>query len=332
MNRCLLVFASLMCLVLFSCHKSGLSDNDNTNPNDTIPADRTWFKLKTIVSSRVSATNSYYAKDSMEISIDSVNRKVICKDYNSSTYTRDTATTTFTYNSNYQLALYENVTSYRGFDISRMEFVRDASGQVAKVISGYKNGLVATSEGSVKYDKRGDTTFITYLDSVKKNPGYYDGQDYFQVALVGGKPVFKKYFPIPNAEPDSIIDKYEYDASGNLATTTEILNQRVPEIYTYQRSGETPKELQKFMAQWIGDLFWYSRAKQFFPFITIGTESYEGYILGNVVQTIKKDNVVLITYTNTFDASGNLTSISYQGIWEPHIGIYTTAQRYYYRP
>jgi hypothetical protein len=335
MYRNFLVFAGLLSLLLFSCHKNGPDNNDDPNTNDTTtnPPARTWFKLKTIVGSKVSLTNSYYTRDSTEILIDSINKKVIFKNYNSSTYVKDTSTITYTYNSNYQLTLYERATSYNGFYMNRMEFVRDASGQVTKVISGYNNGLMATSEGSVKYDKRGDTTFITYLDSVRKHSSYYDGQDYFQVALVGGKTVFKKDFPIQTAyRPDTTIVKYEYDASGNLVTTTNSYGLGAPGLYTYQRSSETPKELQKFMAQWIGDLFWYSRAKFFFPLSTIGTDSYDGYILGNVVQAIKKDNVVLISYTNTFDPSGNLASISYQGPFQPFSGVYTIAQRYYYRP
>jgi hypothetical protein len=211
-----------------------------------------------------------------------------------------------------------------------MNFVRDANGQVTKVLSGYKNGLMAISEGAITYDKRGDTTFITYLDSARKHPdGYSDAQDYWQVALVGAKLVSHKNFPLPPYRLDTTVTKYDYDAPGNLVTVTDQYSKTsTPEVTTYQRGSQTPVELQKFFTQWMGDLFWFTRAKTFFPLQLIG---YDGYILGNAVQSITDNNVV-IPFTNTFDANGNLSSLSYVGPSAGSVGKPTRTEQYRYRP
>ena len=312
--------------VLFvSCKKN---DNDNDNPP---PATREWFKLQTKINTTQYTTGIPY-RDSSSIGIDSANKKIIIKEYSSSSGGKDSSTETYTYNNDYQLVLYEHVDTYDYLFISRMEFVRDANGQVTKVLSGYKNGLMASSEGFVKYDKRGDTTLITYLDSAKKHPnGYPDAQDFYQVALVGEKMVYHKDFPIKTAgQSDTSIAKFEYDASGNLVTETDQYSKTsTPIVYTYQRGSEVPKELQKFIAQLTGDLFWFQRSKFLFYLSEIG---YDNYILGTVVQSIKKDNVAYLSFTNTFDASGNLTTISYLGTGGGAFGRPTITEQYKYRP
>ncbi len=62
---------------------------------------------------------------------------------------------------------------------------------------------------------------------------------------------------------DTIQTKYEYDAAGNIATEIRQTNSRKPVVYTYQRGSESPRELQKFLAQLAGDLLWFHRAKLF---------------------------------------------------------------------
>ena len=98
--------------------------------------------------------------------------------------------------------------------------------------------------------------FITYLDSAKKDPQYYTGQDFSTVALLNGKLI--AFFP-----------------------------------------------LQQIV--------------------------YKGYILGNVLQSINDIGNVL-PFTNTFDASGNLTSLSYVGPPVGSSGKATTTQTFRYRP
>src|SRR5687768_16464433 len=105
---------------------------------------------------------------------------------------------------------------------------------------------MANSDGSVKYDKRGDTTFITYLDSAQKHPeGYQDAQDYYQVALLNNRVAYVKQYPIKSVRTDSALEKFEYDATGNLITVTEQYGKNVPVVYSYQRGSEEPKDLHK---------------------------------------------------------------------------------------
>jgi YD repeat-containing protein len=312
---------SLICILLISCNKN---DSDNDTPPVTT---RDWFKLKTklMTSTR---NGSPYSNDSTSIEIDSVNNKIVFKRIGIYSGTKDTTVDTYTYNSNNQLVLYEHVTDYYELYISRMQFVRDANGQVTKVLSEYKNGLMASSEGSVKYDKRGDTTFITYLDSAKKHKqNYYDGQDYYQVGLLGNRIVYSKSYSLSTpGKLDSSQNKYEYDAAGNLTTVTSRYNTTTPVAYSYQRGSEQPKDLQKFMAQWGGDLAWFTRVKLFYFSGFIGNDYH---VEGNVLQSIKKDNAAYRSYTNGFDANGNLSSITFQTITS---ATFTTTQQYKYRP
>jgi len=322
MNRNFLILAGFISLLLFSsCHKS-----NDSNPTDP-PVSHTWFKLKTITDNAKYPNSSFINQDSTEIVLDSVNRKITLKYYSKFSSYLDTVITTYTYNSNYQLVSYESTASYKDMYISSMIFVRDATGQVTKVQSAYKNGLIATSEGAVKYDKRGDTTFVTYLDSVRKDPQYYDGRDFYTVALLNGKLITNTDLPIKGKSTDTVLSKYEYDASGSLVTYSEKYGNSAPRITTYQRGSQAPQELQQFFAQWIGDLFWFSRAKSFFPLQQIG---YYGYILGNTVQSMNVENVV-IPFTNTFDANGNLTSFSRVGPYDG-LGTPTVTVQLRYRP
>jgi hypothetical protein len=331
MNRNFLLFISLISLLLFSCHKSspGNNDKDTTGEiNDTInPPARNWFKLKTILSTTKYPNSTLTKQDSTEIILDSVNRKITTKRYRKFSGSLDTVITTYSYNSNYQLVLYECTTNYTSLYISSMIFERGANGQVTKVLSAYKNSPVALSEGTVKYDKRGDTTFITYLDSTRKDPQYYIGRDFYTVAILNGKVIANTDFPVTGKSTDTTLEKYEYDASGNLVTYTEKYGKSAPGITTYQRGNQQQLELQRFFDQWIGDLFWFSRAKWFFPFQQIG---YYGYILGNTLQSMKVENVV-VPFTNTFDANGNLTSHTRVGPYDG-LGTPTITEQYRYRP
>lgn len=318
MKRSYLFLLGLVGILFFSCNKN----DDNNDDNDPPATPREWFKLKTILNTRVSSGSSTY-RDSTDIQIDSVKNKIVFKQYG-----QDTSTEVYTYNSKYQLELYEHIDTYDRLYISRMQFVRNADGQLTKVLSEYKNSLIATSEGTVKYDKRGDTTFITFLDSVRKHPqGYPDAQDYYQVALINDRIVYSKDYAIKSTgQSDSSIDKFEYDAAGNLTSDTYQNSKSTPVVYTYQWGGEQLKDLQKFMTQWTGDLVWFSRAKLFF-FTSTG---YGNSLAGNVLQSIKKDNVAYMSFTNGFDANGNLSSISYKNVGGAV--SYTYTKQYKYRP
>jgi hypothetical protein len=212
-----------------------------------------------------------------------------------------------------------------------MEFVRDANGPITKVLSGYKNSLMATSEGTCKYEKRGDTTLITYLDSAKKHTqNYPDAQDYYQVALLNDKIAYYKNFVIKSAgQLDTSVVKFEYDASGSLIADTEQYGKSTPVAYTYQRGSESPKELQKFIGQLAGDMIWFNRAKLFsFSYVV----SYSYVLTGNVLQSIKKDNAAYLSFTNGFDGNGNLSSVLYVTTAGTASTKYTNIDQYKYRP
>jgi hypothetical protein len=312
----------LIGMLFFSCNK-----NDDNNDDNNPPAiAREWFKLKTITGISLRNANPYRS-DSTSIIIDSANNKIIFKRYDSY---KDTSTETYTYNSKYQLELYEHVDTYDRLYISRMQFVRNADGQLTKVLSEYKNSLMATSEGTFKYDKRGDTTFITFLDSAKKHPeGYPDAQDYDQVALVDNRVAYSKNYSIKSAgNSDSTVNKYEYDAAGNLISITSQFGKSTPIVYTYQRGSETARELQKFIEQWGGDVVWFSRAKLFSFLGYIGSD--DAYLTGNVLQSIKRNNVTDRTYTNEFELNGNLKKTTYQ-LTIPS-ATYTYSDEYKYWP
>ena len=323
------IYLALMglCCVIISCNKN---DDNNDNP----PANtREWFKLKTKLYSSVQNNGSRVYKDSTEIVIDSANNKLVFKSYsNNSNLYIDTTIETFTYNSQNQLVLYEHVDTYDQLYITRMEFVRDADGKVTKVLSQYKDGKMASSEGLVKYDKRGDTTFVTFIDSTQKHKnGYSDARDFYITGLVNDKVVYYKEYSTASAKLDSSQTRYEYDAAGSLITETYQYRNTTPVVYTYQRGAETPKELQKFLTQWAGDLMWFHRSKLFgfgWYLLTVSAPT------GNVMLSKKQGSTVLNTYTNAFDGAGNLGSVSYiyteNGSTIPD--TYTFTEKYRYRP
>jgi hypothetical protein len=314
-------------VITISCNKN---DDNNDNPP---AANRDWFKLKTLLNSTNYSNGTFYYKDSTEIIIDSPGNKVVFRQYGlksngGSGFYKDTSVETYSYDDQNRLVLYEHTDNYDRLFISRMEFVRDANGKVVKVLSGYKNGLMATSEGLVKYDKRGDTTFVTYIDSTRKHPqGYYDAQDYYTVGLVKEKLVYYKYYSLSTpGKLDSTLTTYEYDAAGNLVLEYYKSGTNAPVVYAYERSGEA-KELQKFISQWAGDLLWFHRAKLFF--FTEYLATVDGFS-GNVLRTRKLGSTTLESFTNSFDASGNLNSVSWQT--GSLYSTYLNTQNYYYRP
>jgi hypothetical protein len=312
-------------VITISCNK-----NDDNNDNPPPANNREWFKLKTLLYSS-EGTSKYW--DSTEIEIDSVNNKITFRELEGLVPNMDTSMTIFTYNSQNQLVLYQHFDTYDQFYISRMEFVRDAiTGQLTMVLSQYKDGKMPKSEGIVRYDKRGDTTFVTFIDSTKKHRyGYTDAQDFYQVGLVNGKVVYNKDYSV--AVPgmlDSSQYWYVYDAAGNISTETFQYRNTAPVVYTYQRGAETPKELQKFLSQWAGDLLWFKRSKLFGfgrHLATVNTVS------GNVLQAKMMGSAISQSYANTFNASGNLSSVTWQtttGSTTPT--TYTYREKYYYRP
>lgn len=318
-------------VTLVSCNKN---DDNNDNPP---PVTRDWFKLKTLLYSSQYSDGSYYYRDSTEIIIDSPNNKIVFRGYGLKSngaggFYKDTSVETYTYDNQNRLVLYEHTDNYDRLFISRMEFVRDAEGKMVKVLSGYKNGLMATSEGSVKYDKRGDTTFVTYIDSSLKHPqGYSDAQDYYTIGLVKDKLVFYKYYSLATpGKLDSSLTTYEYDAAGSLIFEYYKSGNNAPVVYAYERSGESAKELQKFMAQWSGDLIWFFRSKLFF--FTENLATVDG-MSATLLKAKKLGSTTIESYTNSFDASGNLASVT----WQTTIGssspvTYNQTEKYFYRP
>jgi hypothetical protein len=214
-----------------------------------------------------------------------------------------------------------------------MQFVRDADGRLTKVLSEYKDGLMTSSEGIFKYDKRGDTTLITFIDSARKHRyGYSDAQDYYQVALLNNNRIsyYKTYSMATPGKLDSSLETFQYDAAGNMITETDYNYKTTPVMYSYQRGSETPKELQKFIEQWVGDLVWFRRSKLVNYLSEIG---YTNSIVGNALQSIKKDNVAYLSFTNGFDMNGNQTSIMYQSTAGGSVpAIHIVTEKFKYRP
>ena len=325
--KCIYCVLFSLFVLFVSCNKNDDDNKDNDPPVTT----REWFKLNTIIQNTVRNGN-FSSNDSTSIIIDSTNNKIVLKGYTPTIY-KDTSVETFTYNSNYQLVLYEHADTYDQFFITRMQFVRDADGRLTKVLSEYKDGLMASSEGICKYDKRGDTTLITFIDSARKHRyGYSDAQDYYQVALLNNNRIayYKRYSMGTPGKLDSSLEKFEYDATGNLITETDYDYKTTPVVYSYQRGSETPKELQKFIEQWVGDLVWFRRSKLVNYLSEIG---YSNAIVGNALQSIKKDNVAYQSFTNGFDMNGNLNSITYQTTAGGSIpATHIVTQKFKYRP
>lgn len=332
MKNSFLFLFGLQCILLVACSKT---NDDNTNNPPAIPRD--WFKLKTqVFKSNNATTGNALVYDSTEVAIDSANNKVILRNYSISgngavVYYKDTSVETFTYNGNNQLVEYEHSDTYNQFFITNMRFERDANGQVTKVVSQYKDGLMNSSEGIVRYNKNGDTTFVTFTDSTKKHrQGYSDAQDYYQVAILKDhKIAYYKNYNFPGAgKLDSSVNRFDYDAAGNLTTFT--YQGTYSTVYSYQRGSATPTELQKYFEQWLGDLYWFRRSNLF------NTSSETGFnymIAGNVVESIRMNNAAYRTFTNSFDQSGNLSSVTYQtttgGSNATRINI---VEQYKYRP
>ena len=129
---------------------------------------------------------------------------------------------------------------------------------------------------------------------------------------------------------DSSLETFQYDAAGNMISETDYNYKTTPVVYSYQRGSETSKELQKFIEQWVGDLVWFRRSKLVNFLSEIG---YTNAIVGNALQSIKKNNVDYLSFTNGFDMSGNLNSITYQTTASgsiPSINIIT--EKFKYRP
>lgn len=327
MRSCFLFF-SLFCVFVISCKKRG-------NDGPQTPA-RTWFTVKSIVNT-VWENDIPRGRDSADIQIDSVNNRITIKKFEGVGYMLgERSIEKFTYNSKNQLVLYENVDYLNTLYISRMEFVRDAGGKLVKVLSEYKNGIVSNSEGIVKYNQRGDTTFITFIDSTQKQsflPIPY-AQDYYTAGLVNGRLVYRKYYSISlyTGKIDSSETKYEYDTAGNLIVESNLTTNNPDLTFTSQYGSEKPAELQKFLDQWSGDLLWFYRFGNFYFANKLRTVKT---VTGNVLLSRSNAGRVVESYTNAFDGKGNLETVSWKsaGTTVPGYPVgteLTSVQKYYY--
>jgi hypothetical protein len=253
MRNYLLLFC-IFCVLIISCKKNG-----NDDPQLPAPS---WFTLKNIVTT-ATEYGTLRSRDSIDIQIDSMKNKITFQKFTLQVPDRPRLTETYTYNSDSQLVLFESPNTDIANGITRMEFVRDANGRVVKVLSNYNRGPVFSTEGTVTYDKNGDTTFITYIDTAFQDfPNFNFGKDYYRVGLVNNRVVYKKtyYFPmLTQGEIDTFERKYIYDAAGNLTAELPLDATNPGSGFTYQYGSGTPRELQKFMAQLSGDLFWFKR-------------------------------------------------------------------------
>lgn len=333
-------FVSLLFVLFVSCGKK--DKLDDTPPTPAPPAAWEWFRLSGV--ERISLFQNSYKhrlRDSIEIILNSAKNEIVFQknsfSYNGAGYDKDTSIETYTYNSNHQLVLYEHTNSYNDFSITRMEFVRNANGEVERVLSKYKNGLVASSEGIVKYQKNFGVTTITYIDSTLKNPlGGSDARDHYQVKLINDRVVNRTSWNMTAlGTPDSIRSSYKYDSSGNKIIEFSQHNNDA-QVKTTWRWTEFPnfnetKQLQRFLTQWMGDLHWFTRSKQFdfAEFINVSPAT------GKAVWEIETNKIMTINFS-----SGQFTP-GHDGFrWGKMPGTMTGGmydsyhyfEDYYYRP
>jgi hypothetical protein len=218
-----------------------------------------------------------------------------------------------------------------------MQFVRNANGEVEKVLSQYKNGLVASSVGIVKYRKSLGVTTITYIDSTLKNPsGSSDARDHYQVRLINDRVIDKKLWSMnASGRLDSIRSAYGYDSSGNKIIELSQHNNDA-QVKTRWRWTELPnfnetKQLQRFLTQWMGDLYWFTRSKQFdfAEFINVSPAT------GNGLRGSDTDMILTIDF-NGYQYMGNGDGFKWAKMSDTMTGglddFYTYVENYYYRP
>ena len=329
------LFISLVFILFVSCGKKDKIDDKPPTPTPEAPATWEWFKLTGV--ERISLFQNSYThrlRDSIEIELNTAKNEIVLRkntfSHNGTGYDRNTSVETFTYNSNHQLVLYQHTNSYNDFSIARMEFVRNANGEVEKVLSQYKNGLVAASEGIVKYKRSLGATTITYIDSTsKRSGGNSDAQDHYEVKLVNGRVVARTSFT------DLLQTNYEYDTSGNKIKAITKHNNDAPVVTTWRwtehpNPNET-KQLQRFLTQWMGDLHWFTRSKQFdfAEFINVSPAT------GKALWESETNNI------STIGFGGSQHTKGHDGFrWGKRPGTmnggmydsYTYFEDYYYRP
>lgn len=280
-----LFFISFIILFIFSCKK----DHSETPPEPEVGYSKL-KKITTTSNERGGTTVNIY-----EIEIDSINNKIFTKNYFNNS---DTLFAAFTYNSHDQLELYEAKGGNTRIYLTRMEFIRDANGQLTKVLSEYNNkGIVEKSEGICQYEKNRDTTFVTFIDSSNKR--YSDEIDWYQAGLIKNRIVYYKEFGNRGAYINR--SYFSYDAANNLIK----VNDR-----NFYRGSQSPKEIQKFFNRLGGDIMWFRRQGQFrfMNFLTSIGNDY--YFLGNVMERQTGDFYTLI-FSNEFDGLGNLKKLKY---------------------
>lgn len=303
-----LLLVSALALAVVACTKTS-SDTSEANPDPTTPTNpetptnpttpaRNYFKLKTI-KYRALSGSQVANNNTTSISIDSTNNKITLNKYDSLTSIR--IIETYTYNDNNQLTLFESSRSNNVFYISRMEFVRNNNGELTSVNSTYKNGLVATSTGTVKYEKKQDTTFITFSDATQKVAD--DGtsaNDYTITAIVNNKIVYRKT-DISN-HSDYTFYSYGYDVTGNLTDITAGTSKAANGTTYYLRGTRAATEIQKYISFMGGGIPWFTRVG-----ISAGWDlsSYPQFA-GNTLESIVAQNITSLAFTNEYDVNGNL--------------------------
>lgn len=278
--------AGLLVLAVISCKKD--KDDNETETPTTYEVS----KLKTIRTKTLNTSQQIVASSTTSISVDSVSNKTTLITYDS--INNITTTDTYTYNSKHQLLLFERASNRTDLYISRMEFSRNSDGQLTKVNSSYINGKVATSEGTVQYQKKQDTTFVTFIDSTYKSNNPYDigGTDYYKLAFVNNRVVVRNG------------TVFEYDATGSIvAVSVTDLNI----VYYYKHSNKVATEIQKYLAYMGGDIPWFFRELQY----TGWDATRNGHTAGNVLESFSEGNYPpTLTFINEFDGNGNLIMVT----------------------
>jgi YD repeat-containing protein len=288
MNRSYLFLIGLSILFIFSCRK-------NHSGNETLPKPTIEFsKLK-----KITKTSQYrYLKDilvSYEITTDSINNKIIVKTIQG----KDTVTGTYNYNSNNQLELYEATAPKRTFYLTRMNFMRNGSGQLIKVLSEYyNNGITEKSEGICQYTKVQDTSFVTFIDTANKQaPGV---KEMYSIGLVNNR--------IVSSIAGSNRTDFTYDSSGNLISYAQTQGASPAVVSIQIRSSRSPKEIKKFFDCLGSDIPWFSRYSDY-GFIDVQNTLPSYYLMGNALEDMQRESTPW-KYYNEFDSVGNLKKIT----------------------
>lgn len=295
-----------ICALSFSCQKEPDVDLPDAPPPPPPPSGREFSKLKSIT------YRDRFYEDSTCFRYDTANNKIRRIVY-FPLIPGDSASMIYSYNDKNQLVTYEYLVNPNSVfdrpyaDVVKMQFIRNSSGQLEKVLSTYREAKIQQSEGIARYTKNGDTTFITFIDSLPKSldPAYYDLVDHYRVGLKNNRVVTIDFIPVSTFPGYDEKDFFTYNASGALIST-KWTSPGSEFMTTYERGSIAATELQKFMARLSGDLYWFFRTKNFNFEYLVG----DRYFLHGPSPLKSTTGTSIITFLNEYNSGGQLVKVT----------------------